>query len=99
RGFHVTGVQTCALPICHIVNKTIKRGGTVVCPAFAVGRAQSLIYYLHVLKQTGQIPDIPVYLDSPMAINVTELLHRHKSEHRLRSEERRVGKECGWPRW
>jgi len=69
--------------IGHLVNKTIKRGGTLVCPAFAVGRAQSLIYYLHVLKQTNKIPDIPVYLDSPMAINVTELLHKHKSEHRL----------------
>lgn len=72
--------------IRHIVNKTIKRGGSVVCPAFAVGRAQSLIYYLHILKQTKQIPDIPVYLDSPMAINVTELLHRHKNEHRLSAD-------------
>lgn len=70
-----------------IVNKTSARGGTVVIPAFAVGRAQNLIYYMYKLKEAGRIPDIPVYLDSPMAINVTELLHKHANEHRLSAKE------------
>lgn len=72
-----------AKAIGSIVQKTIRRGGKIVCPAFAVGRAQNLLYYIYMLKQQKKIPDLPVYLDSPMAINVTELLHRHQSEHRL----------------
>ena len=66
-----------------IVRKTAARGGTVVIPAFAVGRTQTVLYYLHELKKAGDIPNIPVYLDSPMAINVTELLQRRGAEHRL----------------
>ena len=66
-----------------IIGKTAARGGTVVIPAFAVGRAQSLIYFVHELKSSGRIPDLPVYLDSPMAISATELLQKHHSEHRL----------------
>ncbi len=70
-----------------IINKTSARGGTVVIPAFAVGRAQSLIYYIYKLKEAGRIPDIPVYLDSPMAINVTNLLRQYSAEHRLSESE------------
>jgi metallo-beta-lactamase family protein len=66
-----------------IIRNTAARGGTVVIPAFAVGRTQSILYYLHELKKAKAIPDLPVFLDSPMAINVTELLHRHGTEHRL----------------
>ncbi len=67
-----------------IIVKTAARGGTLIVPAFAVGRAQSILYYLHRLRQEGRIPDaIPIYLDSPMAIDATELLHRHMSDHRL----------------
>jgi metallo-beta-lactamase family protein len=70
-----------------IIAKTASRGGTVVIPAFAVGRAQSLMYYIYKLKQAGRIPDIPVYLDSPMAISATKLLQKHQAEHRLSKEE------------
>jgi metallo-beta-lactamase family protein len=66
-----------------IINRTSARGGTVVIPAFAVGRTQNLIYYIYKLKETGRIPDIPVYLDSPMAINVTNILQDYTAEHRL----------------
>jgi metallo-beta-lactamase family protein len=66
-----------------IISKTTARGGTVVIPAFAVGRAQSLMYYIHELKSTGRIPDVPVYLDSPMAISATKLLQEYHAEHRL----------------
>lgn len=67
-----------------IINRTVTRGGTVVAPAFAVGRAQLLLYYLHQLKKEGKVPaSLPVFLDSPMAINVSELLRTHQHEHRL----------------
>lgn len=55
----------------------------MVVPAFAVGRAQSLIHDLWLLRQQGGLNNVPVFLDSPMATNATELLYRHKSEHKL----------------
>ena len=70
-----------------VVTRTLRRGGTVVIPAFAVGRAQSLLHHLWKLQTTNRIPQIPVFLDSPMAINATELLHSHVGEHRLSAEE------------
>ncbi|MCK9513318.1 MAG: MBL fold metallo-hydrolase [Pigmentiphaga sp.] len=66
-----------------IIERTVQRGGTVVIPAFAVGRAQSLIHDLWLLRQRGGLRNIPVYLDSPMATSATELLHRHAAEHKL----------------
>lgn len=65
-----------------VISRTVQRGGTVV-PAFAVGRAQSLIHDLWLLRQQGGLNNVPVFLDSPMATNATELLYRHKSEHKL----------------
>lgn len=69
------------------VRRACERGGVVVIPTFAVGRAQLLLLLIARLKSSGQIPDVPVYLDSPMAIDATELLLRFSSEHRLTSEE------------
>jgi metallo-beta-lactamase family protein len=66
-----------------VLNKTVRRGGTVVIPAFAVGRAQSLLYYLWLLRQRGQLGIVPVYIDSPMAINATDLMCAHAQDHRL----------------
>jgi metallo-beta-lactamase family protein len=71
-----------------ILNRTFARGGVVVIPAFAVGRTQTLMYYIAKLKAAGAIsPDVPVYLNSPMAINVTRIFHEHQAEHRLSTEE------------
>jgi metallo-beta-lactamase family protein len=63
------------------------RSATVVIPAFAVGRAQLLLLLISRLKKKGLLPDVPVYLDSPMAINATELYQRFPNEHRLSPEE------------
>lgn len=65
------------------IERTIKRGGTVVIPAFAVGRAQSLIYHLWQLRQAGRLKGVPVYLDSPMATSASELLHNYPEDHKL----------------
>ncbi|CAH1663132.1 Metallo-beta-lactamase family protein, RNA-specific [Hyphomicrobiales bacterium] len=70
-----------------VVERTVARGGTVVVPAFAVGRAQSLLYHLWKLKRAGRLAKVPVYLDSPMAIDATDLLHAHRGDHRLTPEQ------------
>lgn len=70
-----------------IINRTVKRGGSVVIPSFAVGRTQSLLYYLHVLKSKKEIPDIPVFVDSPMATSATHIFARHADQNRLSKEE------------
>jgi metallo-beta-lactamase family protein len=54
-----------------VISRTAARGGTVVIPAFAVGRAQTLMYCIHLLKAGRAIPDLPVYLNSPMAASAT----------------------------
>jgi len=73
-----------------VVNRTTARGGTVLIPAFAVGRAQALLYGLHLLMQRGVIHHLPVYLDSPMAIDATKVYHAHRDEHRLTPEQCRA---------
>ncbi|MBU3686771.1 MAG: MBL fold metallo-hydrolase [Mycobacterium sp.] len=69
--------------LAEVITATVGRGGTVVIPAFAVGRAQTLLYYLWQLRSAGRLPEVPVYLDSPMAINASELLRSHHRDHRL----------------
>jgi metallo-beta-lactamase family protein len=67
-----------------IIGRTIARGGTVVIPAFAVGRTQTLMLAIARQKAKKRIPaDLPVYLNSPMAEDVTEIYRRHRDEHRL----------------
>ncbi len=69
------------------LNRGLHRGGVVVIPAFAVGRAQLLLHYLARLKQRRAIPDVPVFLNSPMAINATRIYHEYHAEHRLSPED------------
>lgn len=67
----------------NIIHQTINRGGSLVIPAFAVGRSQLILHYLSELRKENAIPYIPIFLDSPMAINATEILHRHINDLRL----------------
>jgi metallo-beta-lactamase family protein len=69
------------------IQRTAARGGIVVIPAFAVGRAQEVLYAIYRLKARGAIPNLPVYLNSPMAIDMTEVYQRYRNEHRLSIEE------------
>jgi len=73
--------------VANIVNRTAEQGGVVVIPAFAVGRAQHLLHILDALKRAGKLADLPVFLDSPMAIDATEIYRAHEEEHRLTREE------------
>lgn len=60
-----------------IVTETYKRGGSLIMPAFAVGRVQQIVYTLHRLVQRGDIPRIPIFVDSPLAVNVTSVFSLH----------------------
>lgn len=73
--------------LADIINRTVKRGGIVLIPAFAVGRTQMLLYYIQQLKAKNKIADIPVFVDSPMATNATEIFSRHAYENRLAPEQ------------
>lgn len=75
------------------INETARRGGSLVVPAFALGRTQILLYAIRDLKVKGLIPDLPVYVDSPMAISVTEIYCRHIES--LDSDARAVFKATG----
>jgi len=72
--------------LSEIVTRTIARQGTVVIPAFAVGRAQHMLYLLYLLKTSGRIPNAPIYVDSPMAKNATQLFVQYSELHRLSAE-------------
>lgn len=76
-----------------VVGRTARRGGTVIIPAFAVGRAQSLLYHLSQLRKNGRLADVPVFLDSPMAVNASSIFCDHLGEHRLSAEQCREA--CG----
>ncbi|MFM8467234.1 MAG: MBL fold metallo-hydrolase RNA specificity domain-containing protein [Oxalobacteraceae bacterium] len=69
------------------ITRTAARGGIVLVPSFAVGRAQNLLYEIFLLKRAGRIPDLPVFLDSPMAIDSMHIYQRHRREHRLSLED------------
>jgi metallo-beta-lactamase family protein len=63
-----------------IINSTVARGGNVVIPTFAVERAQEVMYHISQLVYEDEIPDVPIYLDSPMAVDVTEVFRRHRDD-------------------
>lgn len=71
-----------------IIRETATRGGVTVIPSFAVGRAQELLYYIHLLKESGDIPRyLPVFLNSPMAVDALAIYNKHRKEHRLTYEQ------------
>lgn len=69
------------------VRRTVERGGVVLIPAFAVGRTQTLLYLLYRLKDAGRIPDIPIFVDSPMAARAIDIFRDHPDYHGLSPDE------------
>lgn len=67
--------------LAEVINRVARRGGSVVIPAFAVGRTQTLMYVLRELEDWQRIPRLPVYVDSPMAARVTAFYLAHREEH------------------
>jgi len=86
-GNRLHSVEDTLQIIASTINEAANHGGTILIPAFAVGRTQAVMYYLDKLMLDHKIPNIPIYLDSPMAISATQILIHHLSEHRLNENE------------
>ncbi|UCG87124.1 MAG: MBL fold metallo-hydrolase [Gemmatimonadota bacterium] len=69
--------------LARVIRETAERGAALIVPAFAVGRSQELLWRIRELEVEDRIPTIPVYMDSPMAIDVTDIYRRHPEEHDL----------------
>jgi metallo-beta-lactamase family protein len=69
--------------LARVINESAERGGVLVIPAFAVGRTQELLFNIRELEEEERIPSLTVYVDSPMAINVTSVFERSKSDYCL----------------
>lgn len=70
-------VQEMKPELKRVINDTVDRGGSVIIPAFAFGRTQELLYMLHELYNAGEVPRIPVYVDSPLATRITKVFGEH----------------------
>ena len=86
-GDRLHGTSDAETLLGQVIKRTADRGGIVLIPAFAVGRAQALLYSVNRLKNRSEIPDLPIFLNSPMAIDMTEIYLRYRAEHRLSQEE------------
>jgi metallo-beta-lactamase family protein len=73
--------------LARVISETAERGAALIVPAFAVGRSQELLWRIRELEVEKRIPIVPVYADSPMAINVTDVYRRHPEEHDLEMAE------------
>lgn len=82
-GDRLHGDEDAASALANVVNRVCGRGGTLLVPAFAVGRSQALLHLIAMLKADGRIPDVPVSLNSPMAIDATKIFCAHPDDHRL----------------
>lgn len=78
--FHPAGVDPDGV-LAGTINRVVERGGVLVIPSFAVDRAQEILFRLRHLEDEGRVPVLPVYLDSPMAIQATRLYRDHAEEH------------------
>jgi metallo-beta-lactamase family protein len=70
-------VEETAERLRRVVRQTAERGGKLIVPAFSVGRTQTVVYFLHQLISAGRLPDLPVFVDSPMAVRATEVFRAH----------------------
>lgn len=75
--------------LADVVTRVVRRGGVVLIPAFAVGRTETVLYHLSRLLAAGRIPNVPVFLNSPMAINASEIYQRYPQEHRIDAHQMR----------
>ena len=73
--------------IARVARRTLERGGVLLIPSFAVGRAQLMLHCLHRIMERGEAPRVPIYINSPMATDVTELYVRYAKYHKLSRDE------------
>ncbi|HEM49392.1 MAG TPA: MBL fold metallo-hydrolase, partial [Caldithrix sp.] len=85
--------------LVRIINESVKRRGVIVIPAFAVGRTQTLLYALRELEEDGKIPELPIYIDSPMAIATTKVFDEQKTGFNLTARKQILeGKKIFFPK-
>lgn len=72
--------------LAEVVNRVAARNGVLMIPSFAVGRAQTILHLLARLKAEGRIPDLPIFLNSPMAIDATEIFMAHSEDHSISAQ-------------
>lgn len=77
--------------LAQIVEKTAERGGSVIIPSFAIGRTQELLYLFRRLINQNQVHDLPIHVDSPMAIDATDIYREHHEDHNLQTDEFEAG--------
>ena len=75
--------ETVLDAVREVVERSMQRGGVLLVASFAVGRAQQLIYLLQVLIRQGKLPELPIYLDSPMAAKATDIYRSYSADHDL----------------
>jgi metallo-beta-lactamase family protein len=73
--------------LADIISSTVKRAGTVIIPSFAVERTQHLMYIFWLMRQQNKLPDVPIYMDSPMGKNVLEVFKKYRDWHKLSAED------------
>ncbi|MCK5405956.1 MAG: MBL fold metallo-hydrolase [Candidatus Krumholzibacteria bacterium] len=73
--------------LADVINRTVDREGILLIPSFAVGRSTTILHFISSLMEEGRIPDVSVFLNSPMSINATEVYCEHHREHRLTADE------------
>jgi metallo-beta-lactamase family protein len=85
--------------LASLIRKTTERGGSVIVPAFAVERTQKFLFILKEMMESGDIPRVPVYCDSPMAIKAVEIFLKHSEEYTPQAAEliRKYGSPVDWP--
>lgn len=85
--------------LASLIRKTVERGGSVIVPAFAVERTQKFLFIIKELMESGQIPRVPVYCDSPMAIKAVDIFLKHSEEYTPQAADliRRYGSPTEWP--
>jgi metallo-beta-lactamase family protein len=76
-GHRHEAVEETAEQLGEVVRRTAQRGGKLLIPAFSVGRTQTIVYFLHQLMNAGRLPDLPIFVDSPMALRATEVFRAH----------------------
>ena len=77
--------------LARIIESTAARGGSVIIPSFAIGRTQELLYLFRQLISQNQMHDVPIHVDSPMAIDATDLYRKHHEDHNLQTDEYEAG--------
>lgn len=98
-GDRLHGAEDAESELAEVINDSVARGGVLVIPSFAVGRTQSLLYAIRALEDQRRIPSLPVYVDSPMAIDATEIFDRHPADQDLSARvERLAGKNIFHPK-